>query len=52
MLFFPSHFSNGIYECLNVISGDELFLQKIWAPKTQWSPTDTKNKKKKNTIEI
>ena len=28
MLFFPSHFSNDIYECLNVISGDEFFLKK------------------------
>ena len=28
MLFFPSHFSNDIYESLNVISGDEFFLQK------------------------
>ena len=48
--FFPSHFSNGIYKCLNVISGDEPFLQKIWATKTQWSPTDMKNKKKKTHL--
>ena len=28
MLFFSSHFSNDLYECLNVISGDEFFLKK------------------------
>ena len=34
--FFSFRFSNDIYKCLNVASGDEFFLQKIWALKTQW----------------
>ena len=50
MLFFPSHFSNDIYECLNVISGDEFFLQKIWAPKSKWLPIEIKNEKKKTRL--
>ena len=50
MLFFPSHFLNDIYKCLNVTSGDEFFLQKIWASKTQWWPIDMKNKKKKKHL--
>ena len=44
MLFF---LLNDIYECLDVKSEDEFFLQKIWASKTQRWPIDMKNKKKK-----
>ena len=52
MLFFPSHFSNDIYKCLNVTSGDEFFLKRNGAPKTQDDLMTWEIKLKKHTWNI
>ena len=37
-----------LYICLNVVSGEEFFSQKVWTPKIQWRPIEMKNKVKKH----
>ena len=34
--------------CLNVVSGEEFFSQKVWTPKIKWRPIDMKKKFKKH----
>lgn len=41
-----------LYICLNVVSEEEFFSQKVWTPKIQWRPIDMKNKFKKHPWNI